>query len=248
MLAFPPCGVYDDYTMTDILRPRFTPPAGRYYSHNSGGEHAPKHHGDIADINALRETQGLDLFDEDELLDWMFRGGVHVVREKLSDGGAGDIVGYAVVARRNNSRVAEVKDVWVDPDHRNRGIGGHVVERTLFQPFYRWGDGFTRAYYPQDTIKWNNRTYRTFGIVDDAGGANSDALSGYLDTKVPDDLTLVRTTPIEGGTLTEVIANGEVVDYRIKYHKEEPEEWWEREPLPEGEKELWALEVLNRRE
>lgn len=196
-----------------------------------------KHLGDIPDINAKRQSRGLPGFFEGEMQEWMYAGGIHVVRQYNGYNDIGGILGYAVVDRVSKPDVAQVKDIWVDEGHRRRGLGGYLVNKTLCDAEYLWGGGMMRTIYPpQHTIVCGTDKYRTFQVVDIVDvEVKRKYLSEYLTLELPEDMVLVRTTPHgPSSRLTEIILNDRVIDYRV-----------DEGGVKEGEIEWWAFKALN---
>lgn len=103
------------------------------WSHNSGGEHFMKHFGDVADVSRFASEADIVL-DRNMILGRMQNGGLVVARHILSDGGAGEIAGFAMANMEYEGKkptVFNLESVFVDPEHRSRGIAGYMVGKLL---------------------------------------------------------------------------------------------------------------------
>ena len=100
-----------------------------FWTHNSGGEHVTKHYADIGEVRAVRAHRGEPDVGEDDMLDLMREDGLVVVRPSLEGGGAGEIAGYVLADRVNDRRIIDIKDFFVKPEFRGRGVGGFILGR-----------------------------------------------------------------------------------------------------------------------
>lgn len=101
-----------------------------FWTHNTGGEHLTKHYADIGEVLAIQAQRGEPTLNPREFEDLMREDGLVVVRTELSDGAAGPIAGYALADRITDSTVLDVKDVYVEPEFRGRGVGSFILART----------------------------------------------------------------------------------------------------------------------
>jgi GNAT superfamily N-acetyltransferase len=99
------------------------------WSHNSAGEHAQKHFGDLSEINHLRAGRDESPLDSEALYDRMYRGGVITVYDKPRGVDVGNLIGYVVSEK--SREVVDVNDFFVVPERRGAGIGGAILGKLL---------------------------------------------------------------------------------------------------------------------
>jgi GNAT superfamily N-acetyltransferase len=136
-----------------------------YWSHNSGCEHTEKQSGEIPEINDLRVRCGKEPFQKAELLGYMYNSGVVAVHTTHKDGGVGPTIGYVVADRNARYGRLDVKDLYVEPKHRHRGVGGFLLGRLITNMIPVSGNTpgiITRNY--GNTLFLNGDAYRLPGI------------------------------------------------------------------------------------
>ncbi|HWB38836.1 MAG TPA: hypothetical protein VG604_01190 [Candidatus Saccharimonadales bacterium] len=194
-----------------------------YWNHNSGGEHAMKHIGDLDDANELLAANGQETVDRDELYDYLDHSGLIVVRQ-IKNRDVLDAVGVAVADKYSRPGVIDVKNILVSESHRNKGIAGFMLGKLITDSIVNTRANVSTAFYGK-SLEIADQSYILPGVHVMSSAINlGDNLQKFIDSaplhwngiRSIDDGDITTSEVIRDGSTVATLESNGFIDAKIK--------------------------------